>query len=88
MITARYTSKCSDCGLQIRQGDEIERGVGSYRHTYRHVDCTAASVQHQIADRVAEGWDARRMWTWLNASVQLTVEQRISASNYYAGLPA
>lgn len=73
--TAKYRTKCHECGLIITPGEEIEPGYRSFRHA----DCTMASITRQIVDRVEEGWTQARIWAWLTNSPQLTDQQRLDA---------
>jgi hypothetical protein len=76
---AQYDAKCHECGLRIEAGvDTIERGYRSWRHT----DCTAASLQRQIRQHVAAGWSQARIWTWLQNS-PLSFDEQLDAI-YYA----
>ena len=75
MSTAKYTTKCHECGLPIRPGEQIEPGYRSFRHA----DCTMASVERQVRERVAEGWTQARVWTWLGNATHLTEQQKLDA---------
>lgn len=77
--TAKYRTKCHECGMVINRGEQIEPGYRSFRHA----DCTQASIRRQVADRVASGADQDEIWAWLNRSPHLTMDQKIDAI-YYA----
>lgn len=49
-MTARYTSKCMDCGLMIDPGDEITKG---YKGRYRHARCRFHSLVKQARSHLA-----------------------------------
>jgi hypothetical protein len=75
MSTAKYTSKCHECGLTIRPGDAIEPGYRSFRHA----DCTWASVERQVAEQIAAGRSQAEIWVWLNNAEHLTDQQKLDA---------
>lgn len=72
---AKYRTKCQECGMAIQPGEEIEPGYRSFRHA----DCTMASIRRQVQDRTAAGASQADVWAWLNRSPHLTDEQRIAA---------
>ena len=72
---AQYRTKCHECGMAIEPGDEIEPGYRSFRHA----DCTMASIKRQVQQRTAEGASQAEVWAWLNRSPHLTDEQRMAA---------
>jgi hypothetical protein len=77
--TAKFTSKCHECGLLIAPGEDIEPGYRSFRHA----DCTQASTRRQVAAKVASGATQQQIWTWLNNTPQMTMDEKIDAI-YYA----
>jgi hypothetical protein len=49
-MTAKYESKCHECGLNIRPGDEIVKG---YKGRYRHSRCRRSNLLRGAAKYLA-----------------------------------
>jgi hypothetical protein len=60
-------------------GEDIEYGYRSFRHA----DCTLAHTRRSVAAKVASGATQQEIWTWLNNTPQMTMDEKIDAI-YYA----